>query len=382
MFDYEMSLFTIGPVNIKTWNSPTYFPKTTLWHWRIEEDKEMLRRDISMGLIAAAAGSTLVKEARAQSCTAPCFAQTAAELAAGITPVNTAYLPGNVLRYGTNIIPNTTDMTMAKQNALKQAGQTGGVSAYLPGGTYLVKSQLTMYSDSHFYGDGSSSIINFNSGANADSIAGVTVSNCVVQDIKLAMTAQQSGGSYVGAAAFRTGSSNCVVERCEITGVTSCGVVIDGSQHCRVAHNYFHDFMYGTGGNDSADIHVYCDPSNACSYNVVEGNQCFGGNNHGIAVETSATPDTLMVKNIIIGNRVGAHTAYGITLYSHQTGDTYNEVIGNYVENISGSSSAQGGSAGAGIYVAGMGAVTIANNVITNCCTATSNIRSPQAHRH
>lgn len=97
-----------------------------------------------------------------------------------------------------------------------------------------------------------------------------------------------------------------------------------------------------------------------------------GGNNIGISMETSTVPNNLMSKNIISNNRVGRHTAYGILAYCHQGGDTYNEIIGNYVEDITGASAAQGQTTGAGIYVAGMSAVTITGNTIRNCCTMTS----------
>ena len=41
------------------------------------------------------------------------YPRTAGEIAAVITPVNLQYEPGNVLRYGTNTTPGTTDMTTA-----------------------------------------------------------------------------------------------------------------------------------------------------------------------------------------------------------------------------------------------------------------------------
>src|SRR6185312_2624566 len=63
--------------------------------------------------------------------------QTPAEIAAGVTPVNFAYLPGNVLRYGTNTTPGTTDMTTAFTNAISQ-WSSGGEPVYAPAGTYLV----------------------------------------------------------------------------------------------------------------------------------------------------------------------------------------------------------------------------------------------------
>ena len=61
----------------------------------------MRRRDISKALFATAAGSAVVAQrAEAQTCTAPCYAQTAAEIAAGVTPTNYAYAPLNPFRYG------------------------------------------------------------------------------------------------------------------------------------------------------------------------------------------------------------------------------------------------------------------------------------------
>lgn len=70
--------------------------------------------------------------------------KTAAEIAAGVTIVNAHYYPGNVLRYGTNTTPGTTDMTVAIQAALDQAGQTGGSEVYLPSGIYLISSMMVM----------------------------------------------------------------------------------------------------------------------------------------------------------------------------------------------------------------------------------------------
>ena len=61
----------------------------------------MRRRDVSKALVASAAGAALLpRQTQAQTCTAPCYPQTAAEAAAGVTPTNTSYPPGNVFRYG------------------------------------------------------------------------------------------------------------------------------------------------------------------------------------------------------------------------------------------------------------------------------------------
>jgi hypothetical protein len=99
----------------------------------------MDRRDISKALFAAAAGSAVVAQrAQAQSCTAPCYAQTPAEIAATVTPVNYAYAPGNVLRYGAKG-DGTTDDTAAFQAALQC-----GYVAYAPYNNYKITKQLNV----------------------------------------------------------------------------------------------------------------------------------------------------------------------------------------------------------------------------------------------
>ena len=102
----------------------------------------MDRRDISLALFASAAGSALLTErAEAQSCIAPCYAQTSAESAAGITPTNTAYPPGNVLRYGAD--PTGSADSTAAFNAATFATLSYSLNALLneivvPAGRYVI----------------------------------------------------------------------------------------------------------------------------------------------------------------------------------------------------------------------------------------------------
>lgn len=53
------------------------------------------------------------------------YARTTAEIAAGVTPTNFVYPPGNVDRYGTNTTPGTTDMSAAFSAAAQVAGKQG-----------------------------------------------------------------------------------------------------------------------------------------------------------------------------------------------------------------------------------------------------------------
>jgi hypothetical protein len=81
------------------------------------------------------------------------YQKTAAETAAGVTIVNIEYPPGNVLRYGTNTVPGTTDMSTAIQAAADTAE-----NVYLPRGTYLIASSITLTRDLYIRGDGGASI--------------------------------------------------------------------------------------------------------------------------------------------------------------------------------------------------------------------------------
>ena len=305
---------------------------------------------------------------------------TAAEIAATVTPVNYAFAPGNVNRYGTNTVPNTTDMTAAFQAAINQAGQPNGARVFVPAGTYNIAGQLTLSSNIVMYGEGVSSIVNFSSTVNQHSMVGTGVSYCTVQQLSLNVTGVQVLGSLQSGVIAFYNSNYCNVYDCLITGTAYSGIVLFDSSFCRVERNWLENFtllLNGSNNLDNSDIHIGCDSVAGSVSNIIAHNYCYGGttNNgaaHGISCEVSNPAALLMQRNLIDGNHVGAHSAYGILLYSHAAGDTYNRVVNNHVEGITGQSPNQGGAAGAGIYVAGMSAVTILGNTIVNCCQQTS----------
>lgn len=70
------------------------------------------------------------------------YDQTGAESTAMVTPTDYRYPPLNVLRYGTNTTPGTTDMAAAAQAAIDVAIAAGGETVYFPEGTYLINTTL------------------------------------------------------------------------------------------------------------------------------------------------------------------------------------------------------------------------------------------------
>lgn len=161
----------------------------------------MIRRDITQALFLSAAGAALVnKRAEAQTCTAPCYVRTAAEIAASVTPVNTSYAPGNVLRYGTNTTPGTTDMTSAFQSAFNQQAQTGGAPVYVPTGSYLITATIAISSSLPFtmYGDGmGKSVITKTGDSDAFDVTNTNsaYNQTAISDLTLTTTTTMTSGS-------------------------------------------------------------------------------------------------------------------------------------------------------------------------------------------
>jgi|GEM_PF-4699941 len=99
----------------------------------------MRRRDISVGLITATVTASVAgSAAEAQTRNAPGHARTGQEAAAGVTPADHSYLPGDVQRYGAD--PTGAADSSAAINRASAVGQ----QVTFPPGAYLVKSSLTV----------------------------------------------------------------------------------------------------------------------------------------------------------------------------------------------------------------------------------------------
>jgi hypothetical protein len=84
------------------------------------------------------------------------YPRTNAEVAAGVTPTNYAYAPGDCRRYGaaTTDATGSTNLT-AINNALSVANNTpGGGVATLPGGNFNINGLLTGYTNTYLAGQG------------------------------------------------------------------------------------------------------------------------------------------------------------------------------------------------------------------------------------
>lgn len=290
------------------------------------------------------------------------YARTAAEISASVAPTNFSYLPGDGRRYGADP-SGAFDSTTAINNALKSNNRV-----YLIAGTYTCSAPLLLISGQTLFGDGSATILQF-ANASIHNIVGNGITNTTVRDLKITVTGSGSV-TTTGAILLHNNAKYCKVLTVEITGVQWAGVWILGSSNNTVKDCYFHGFT-GAQANTS-DVIVTNDGGgvNLCDYNIVEGNQCFGGGYFGVTFQQFYSSDTITPRyNIAANNRIGQHTEYGILFYNSLSfTDTFNEAIGNYIELIQGTPNT---SSGTGIYNAGQGGIVIANNVIRNCCAVT-----------
>jgi hypothetical protein len=105
------------------------------------------------------------------------YLQTAAEVAAGVTPTDVSYPPGDVRRYGTNTTPGTTDMSTAIQAALDVAAN-GGPQAFFPRDTYNIgTTAITPASNTRAYFDDATIIAGAGAAVEFDMISLSSVSN-------------------------------------------------------------------------------------------------------------------------------------------------------------------------------------------------------------
>lgn len=125
---------------------------------------------------------------------------------------------------------------------------------------------------------------------------------------------------------------------------------------------------------EASDIGLDSSPVASASFNIIDGNFCYGSTLQiGISIEDPYA-GVLSTRNIVSNNRITVHLGYGILSYQPDAGDSYNQFIGNFIENISGLF-ALNQSSGAGIYLtgSGIGGSVVANNTIRNCCINTAN---------
>jgi len=291
--------------------------------------------------------------------------QSAAEVLATVTPSNYGYIWGDPRRYGA-VLDGITDDTAALQAWASIPGEH-----IFPGSlTALITTAIPMVSHSTFRFSDGATILTAGHDINMFVASGKTdiaISGAHFRQTSVG-TVSKTGGISL------TLCTDCLVENCEFEGMQFAGVFMSDCTRSSVRGNYIHDSL----GQIQTSADVYCEAKTATSssYNVITGNFCFGGTliEFGIAVWDPYT-GFLPTHNIVSNNRIGAHNGYGILGYYPSAGESYNQFIGNHIQDISAwAGPGPNTDSGAGIYIvgAGSGGTQIIGNTINNCCITTT----------
>jgi hypothetical protein len=167
----------------------------------------MQRREIATALIASTTAAVLApRMADAQSCSAPCWAQTTLESQAGVTPYQQQYWPGDIRRYKA---ASDSDYTNAIQRAL-QVPQ----DVYIPAGTWPISSALNVLvnngANRRIYGEGMEVSVIQVIGANTDAFtvsSGAAYLRITMEDLQISNSASSGTGNgvYFGGSPGGTG---------------------------------------------------------------------------------------------------------------------------------------------------------------------------------
>jgi hypothetical protein len=269
----------------------------------------------------------------------------------------------NVLDYGA-VGDGVTDDRSAIQAAINAVNAAGGGTVLFPepSVSYRTTAPITLYNFVSLVGQSRDTKI-FRDFVNGFAFAAINQSYISIENFWIYSTTP-SVTSPSGGIGFQGGAYNRVND-VAVIGMRQYGVWLYDSSFNTVQNCGFSGWI-GTYQQDSCDIAVL----NDSNWNTINNNKCFGGGDHGILVQDTyagAQP----TGNKVIGNTVGAHTAYGIAVYVTNNYNTKTQVINNEVRDIIGSSLA--GASGAGIYIQSAGGTICSGNTVSNCCISTTN---------
>lgn len=226
------------------------------------------------------------------------WVQTAQELAAGVTPTNIEYPELNLLRYGTNSIPGTTDMLSAFNSWIAVANQhatTGyasvqtGPKMTLPAGLYYVSDTINMDipdgTTVEFIGTICTDVSGSTRALKIGSTAGNTW-NLNIMGLKIYRTSMIGSSGSAGVEMYNL--VNCKVDIRQVWNFT-VGVVCHGTNGYGFGYNQIH---LGTITDNQVNLQLWVTTSGWCNENS------FYGGSYGHSTSFDAAYPTLYTINI------------------------------------------------------------------------------------
>jgi hypothetical protein len=270
-----------------------------------------------------------------------------AEAAASVTPTNYWYAPGNVLRYGSNPTPGTTDMSVAIQAAITVA-RSGGNYISFPPGQYLVNTtlNLTLLHDVEIEGLGARQGVQILGGTTASWVLDCTgMYRCKLKNLFIGTggTTTATGGILLARTNAQQALYNCFdglyVQMYNLTAPAAnraIGIAVIGSEE-----NTFHDckvfantpYIISTAYSDISAGY----PSPYQNANIPASNSC--GVNTWSGESLAVTFDALFPVFILNGcNTIDFGNFYCANINIGAPGAAYKclSVIGGTLEGIKG----------------------------------------------
>lgn len=236
--------------------------------------------------------------------------QTTEELAAGVTPTNYYYEPGNVHRYGA-VGDGTTDDTAAFITA-HSALPTNGGKIIVPAGTYLISSTLNFTKKVIIEGEGCSPTSSETAATTLKKAATAT-GNCitlsglssVIRDLTVLGVAGNTGDG------IQLAAGRCSVQNVGVFAMGSNGIRVgtDGSENCNLWSLFnVHCSQNGAAGiSISSNIYPAAPDANGGSLHHAN---CSSNGSVGLYIDNAWL-------NYFYGLTVQTNTNYGVQLGAH-----------------------------------------------------------------
>jgi hypothetical protein len=177
--------------------------------------------------------------------------QTSVEKRLGITPINPAYSPGHVDRYGTNETPGTTDMGPAIQAALTQMLNGGEYVQFKTNNRYRSNQQLTLQrSDAAhstelvIFGNGANVYFPSLSGSQVGLTIGATSTDYFIEQGAITVNDLELIGPETGSALTDAASTTTVGLKLYIAG----NVTLHNVQAYQFYNNYYSSWAFPVSG--------------------------------------------------------------------------------------------------------------------------------------
>lgn len=249
----------------------------------------------------------------------------------------------SVLDFGTNAIPGTTNMTTAIQAAIS----SGAKCVYIPSGTYLITSAITISSDIQLIGYGMPIIKNSTAGSHVFSAA--SISTVHIEGIAFEGLASSNlpSTSVGGQASTSTGLVSCV--NCTEVTILNCefskfynGIMVIKATRAWIENCYVHNwFIYGILASESKQFQI--DSNRVITSDAAGTNNAYGimatGDDVAVSLVSESSISFNVIKDVKCWDGIMSHSAADLRIIGNvitdvRSGIDMSNTVGNAIGNV------------------------------------------------